>query len=61
MWMPFTVFNNVSAAQIPGDSADVAALAVEQFSRPTAFLVSLVYIALVSVLAVFISLRRDVT
>jgi ABC-type transport system involved in multi-copper enzyme maturation permease subunit len=61
MWMPFTVFNNVSAAQIPGDSADVAGMTIEQFSRPTAFLVSLVYIALVSLLAVFISLRRDVS
>ena len=59
MWMPFTVFNNVSAAQIP--SSEDAVMAVEQFSRSTAFLVSLVYIALVSLLAVFISLRRDVT
>jgi ABC-type transport system involved in multi-copper enzyme maturation permease subunit len=60
MWMPFTVFNNVSAAQMPGDSPDMAGLTIEQFSRPTAFLVSLLYIALVSLLAVFISLRRDV-
>jgi len=59
MWMPFTVFNNVSAAQVP--SSDNAVVAVEQLSRSTAFLVSLVYIALVSLLAVFISLRRDVT
>ena len=36
-------------------------MTVEQFSRPTAFLVSLAYIAVVSLLAVFISLRRDVT
>ena len=42
-------------------SGDVATMAVEQLSRPTAFLVSLVYIAAVSLLAVFISLRRDVT
>ena len=33
----------------------------EMLSRPQAFLVSLVYIAIVSVAAVFISLRRDVT
>jgi hypothetical protein len=59
MWMPFTVFNNVSAAQMP--NSDNAALAVEQFSRSTAFLVSLAYIGIVGVLAVFISLRRDVT
>ena len=61
MWMPFTVFNNVNAAHIPGNSPGVVGMTVEQFSRPTAFLVSLVYIAVVSLLAVFISLRRDVT
>ena len=61
MWMPFTVFNNVSAADYGVSSGDVATMAVEQLSRPTAFLVSLVYIAAVSLLAVFISLRRDVT
>jgi ABC-2 type transport system permease protein len=61
MWMPFTVFDNVNAAHIPGNSPGVVGMTVEQFSRPTAFLVSLVYIAVVSLLAVFISLRRDVT
>lgn len=61
MWMPFTVFNQVSAAQLEGRARDVATMTVDQLSRPTAFAVSLVYIALVSVLAVFISLRRDVT
>jgi hypothetical protein len=33
----------------------------EQFTRPQAFALSLAYIAVVSVAAVFISLRRDVT
>lgn len=61
IWMPFTVFNQVSAAEVAGSAGDVAAMAVEQLSRSTAFLVSLVYIAVVGVAAVFISLRRDVT
>ncbi len=58
MWMPFTVFNDVGAARIAG--SDVATT-VDQLSRSSAFAVSLVYIAFVSLLAVFISLRRDVT
>ena len=33
----------------------------DMLTRPQAFLVSIVYIAIVSVAAVFISLRRDVT
>ena len=33
----------------------------EMLARPEAFLVSIVYIAIVSIAAVFISLRRDVT
>ena len=58
-WLPFIVFNQVSAAQMPGDGAE--AIASAGLSRPEAFLVSIAYIAIVSVAAVFISLRRDVT
>jgi hypothetical protein len=58
-WLPFVVFNQVSAAQMPGDGAE--ALTSGALSRPEAFLVSIAYIAIVSVAAVFISLRRDVT
>lgn len=58
-WLPFVVFNQVSAAQMPGDGADP--LSSGALSRPEAFLVSIAYIAVVSVAAVFISLRRDVT
>jgi hypothetical protein len=57
--LPFVVFNQVSAAQMPGDGAE--ALTSGALSRPEAFLVSIAYIAIVSVAAVFISLRRDVT
>jgi ABC-2 type transport system permease protein len=57
-WLPFTVFDQVSAAQMPDDATLTL---FEQFTRPEAFAVSLVYIAAVSVAAVFISLRRDVT
>jgi len=60
MWMPFTVFNDVSAARIDS-TANAVASATDQLSRSSAFLVSLVYIAVVSLLAVYISLRRDVT
>jgi len=59
-WLPFVVFNQVSAAQMPGDGAD-AAFMTDMLTRPQAFLVSIAYIAVVSVAAVFISLRRDVT
>jgi hypothetical protein len=59
-WLPFVVFNQVSAGQMPGDSADPM-MAAEMLARPEAFLVSIAYIAIVSVAAVFISLRRDVT
>ena len=59
-WLPFIVFNQVSAAQLP--SAETAeTLGSVGLSRPEAFLVSIAYIAVVSVAAVFISLRRDVT
>jgi ABC-2 type transport system permease protein len=57
-WLPFTAFNAVSAVRAAG--SDVAT-AADQLSRPSAFIVSLAYIVLVSLLAVFISLRRDVT
>lgn len=59
-WLPFTAFGQVSAAQGSGGSVDGAA-AIEMLTRPQAFLVSILYIAAVSVAAVFISLRRDVT
>jgi len=59
-WLPFIVFNQVSAGQMPGDGADPA-ITGEMLARPQAFLVSIAYIAIVSVAAVFISLRRDVT
>jgi ABC-2 type transport system permease protein len=58
-WLPFVVFNQVSAVQMPGDG--VNAITNTGLSRPEAFLVSIAYIAIVSVAAVFISLRRDVT
>jgi hypothetical protein len=60
MWLPFVVFNQVSAAQLSEDPAALGGV-TEQLSRPEAFAVSLLYIAIVSVAAVFISLRRDVT
>ena len=56
-WLPFTVFNAVNAGQADTGGAVTADL----LTRPQAFIVSLVYIAIVSVAAVFISLRRDVT
>jgi hypothetical protein len=59
-WLPFSVFNQVSAAQYSMEVNDVA-MATDGLSRPEAFLVSILYIAIVSVAAVYISLRRDVT
>jgi hypothetical protein len=57
-WLPFTVFQQVGA----GQTVEAGAVAAgEMLTRPAAFVVSLVYIAVVSVAAVFISLRRDVT
>ena len=44
---------------MPGDGADASR--APALTRPQAFLVSIAYIAIVSVAAVFISLRRDVT
>jgi len=58
-WLPFIVFNQVSAGQMPGDGA--GATTSEMLNRPQAFLVSIAYITIVSLAAVFISLRRDVT
>ncbi len=59
-WLPFVVFNQVSTAQLQGvETAET--LGSVGLSRPEAFLVSLCYIAIVGVAAVFISLRRDVT
>jgi ABC-2 type transport system permease protein len=55
-WLPFIVFNQVSAGQMPGDGTTS-----EMLARPQAFLVSIAYITIVSLAAVFISLRRDVT
>jgi hypothetical protein len=57
-WLPFTVFQQVGAGQTTESGSPIAG---EMLTRPAAFVVSLVYIAIVSVAAVFISLRRDVT
>ena len=54
-WLPFTVFDTVSAGQVGGG------VTTDMLTRPQAFMVSILYIAIVSVAAVFISLRRDVT
>ena len=59
-WLPFQVFNQVTAATVSQPSADSLAT-VSGLDRPQAFLVSVGYIAVVAVAAVFISLRRDVT
>jgi len=58
-WLPFTVFNAVSAGQMTGGGSE--SVTTDLLTRPQAFIVSLVYIAIVSVAAIFISLRRDVT
>ncbi len=57
-WLPFTVFQQVGAGQTVESGSPIAG---EMLTRPAAFVVSLAYIAIVSVAAVFISLRRDVT
>ncbi len=59
-WLPFSVFNQVSAAQYSMEVDDTP-FATTGLSGPQAFLVSVAYIAIVSVAAVFISLRRDVS
>lgn len=55
-WLPFSVFSQVISTPIGTDGATQSGI-----SRPEAFLLSIGYIAAVSVLAVFISMRRDVT
>ena len=53
------MFQQVGAGQTVG--ARAPRRPASMLTRPAAFLVSLAYIAVVSVAAVFISLRRDVT
>ena len=55
-WLPFSVFNQVISLGI-GTESGVAG----ELSRPAALLVAIAYIAVFSVAAVFISMRRDVT
>ena len=56
-FLPFTAFQqlNFGGAGTGSEGVDIG------LSRPEAFLISLAYIALVSVAAVYISMRRDVT
>jgi ABC-2 type transport system permease protein len=57
-FLPFTAFNQLNfSGQASGPDNPVA----DMLTRPQAFLVSVAYIAAVSVAAVYISLRRDVT
>ena len=55
-WLPFNVFDQVVSLRIGAESGVAGEL-----SRPEAFLVSIGYIVALSVLAVSISMRRDVT
>ena len=55
VWLPFTVFNQVTGGNIGGAESSSG------LGRPEAFLVSVVYIGIVSVAAVLISMSRDVT
>ena len=57
--LPFTSFQQLNFGAAPAPRRPRASTL--GLSRPEAFLVSLAYIALVSVAAVFISMRRDVT
>jgi ABC-type transport system involved in multi-copper enzyme maturation permease subunit len=59
-WLPFQVFNQVTVSNVSQQGAETLAT-VPGLDRPQAFLVSVGYIAVVAVAAVFISLRRDVT
>ncbi len=54
-WLPFVVFGQVTGGRLGGASSGVG------LERPEAFLVSVIYIAVVSVAAVLISMSRDVT
>jgi ABC-2 type transport system permease protein len=58
IWLPFMVFNQVIGGPLGQGVGDTTGPGL---SRPEAFLVSIGYIAALSVLAVFISMRRDVT
>ena len=58
-WLPFNVFGQVTSSTIGADAGNAAA--TSGLTRPEAFLVSVVYIAVVSVAAVVVSMSRDVT
>ena len=55
VWLPFTVFSQVTGGKLGGAGSAVG------LDRPVAFLVSVVYIAVLGVAAVLISMSRDVT
>jgi hypothetical protein len=55
VWLPFTVFGQVTGGRVGGVESSIG------LERPEAFLVSVVYICVVSVAAVLISMSRDVT
>lgn len=57
MYLPFSAFQQLNLGATSGEGAEI----LPTLSRPEAFAVSLGYIAVVSVLAVFISMRRDIT
>jgi len=57
-FLPFTVFDQLNFA---GESMGGEAAGLDLLSRPEAFGLSIAYIAVVSVAAVFISMRRDIT
>lgn len=56
IYLPFTVFQ-----QLDVGSSETGSDVISTLSRPEAFVIGLAYIALASLLAVFISMRRDVT
>ena len=58
-WLPFNVFGQVTSSSIATDAGNAAAHS--GLTRPEAFLVSVAYIAVVSVAAVVVSMSRDVT
>ena len=53
-WLPFVVFAQVTGGRLGGDTG-------VGLGRPEAFLVSIAYIGIASVAAVYLSMRRDVT